>query len=104
MTNLKRASASNAAHATKWNALLHSLKNANSKAHVAYIDFKNAFNSCDMGAVFKILEAWNIPDLDLLREIYNATFARRRRAAPLGLCGVHVVVTAKGTKVWPAAA
>jgi hypothetical protein len=47
------------------------LKRQGAKAYVAYIDFENAFNSCNMGAVFKILEAWNIPDLDLLKELYR---------------------------------
>jgi ribonuclease HI len=37
----------------------------------AYLDFENAFNSVDLEAVWRWLEALGIPDTDLLRNLYR---------------------------------
>ena len=39
--------------------------------YVAYLDFENAFNSVDHEACWRWLEELNIPDLDLLRSLYE---------------------------------
>ena len=41
---------------------------------VLFLDFKNAFNSMDHQALFRWLEEINMPDLDLLRDIYLGSF------------------------------
>ena len=41
---------------------------------VAYLDFKNAFNSIDVQACIKILKAYNLPDLDLLEQLYSNAY------------------------------
>jgi hypothetical protein len=39
------------------------------------IDFKNAFNSMSQSALWDVLRAYNIPDVDLLEAIYSRTTA-----------------------------
>ena len=40
------------------------------------IDFKNAFNSMSQSALWAIMRAYNIPDVDLLESIYSKTTVR----------------------------
>jgi hypothetical protein len=40
------------------------------------IDFKNAFNSMSQSALWAIMRAYNIPDVDLLEAIYKKTSVR----------------------------
>ena len=42
-----------------------------STLYIAYIDFENAFNSVDHEALFRWLDELRVPDLDLLRALYN---------------------------------
>ena len=38
------------------------------------VDFRNAFNAMSQAALCVVMEEWNIPDVDLLRDLYaNAT-------------------------------
>ena len=39
--------------------------------YVAFLDFENAFNSVDHEALFRWLEELRVPDIDLLRALYN---------------------------------
>jgi hypothetical protein len=39
------------------------------------IDFKNAFNSMSQDALWAVMRAYNIPDVDLLEAIYSRTTA-----------------------------
>jgi len=39
--------------------------------YVAYLDFENAFNSVDHEALFRWLEEMQVPDVDLIRSLYN---------------------------------
>ena len=39
------------------------------------IDFKNAFNSMSQRALWEVMRAYNIPDVDLLEAIYGRTTA-----------------------------
>jgi hypothetical protein len=39
------------------------------------IDFKNAFNSMSQDAIWAVMRAYNIPDVDLLEAIYSRTTA-----------------------------
>jgi hypothetical protein len=39
------------------------------------IDFKNAFNSMSQSALWEVMRAYNIPDVDLLEAIYDRTTA-----------------------------
>jgi hypothetical protein len=39
------------------------------------IDFKNAFNSMSQSALWEVMRAYNIPDVDLLEAIYGRTTA-----------------------------
>mmetsp|Transcript_37221 Transcript_37221/g.99058 ORF Transcript_37221/g.99058 Transcript_37221/m.99058 type:complete len:2324 (+) Transcript_37221:2749-9720(+) len=48
----------------------------------AYLDFKNAFNSVDHEALWRWLTELNIPDVDLLRSLYNG--AHYRAELPYG--------------------
>ncbi len=41
---------------------------------MAYLDFKNAFNSIDVQACFKILRGYNLPDMDLLKKLYSDAY------------------------------
>ena len=41
------------------------------KLYVAYIDFANAFNSVDHEALWLWLQELNVPDVDLLRSLYD---------------------------------
>jgi hypothetical protein len=41
---------------------------------VAYLDFKNAFNSMDVQACLKILREYNLPDVDLLEQLYSEAY------------------------------
>ncbi len=40
------------------------------------IDFKSAFNSMSQGSLWVILEVYNIPDIDLLKSLYEHTTER----------------------------
>jgi hypothetical protein len=39
------------------------------------IDFKNAFNLMSQDAIWAVMRAYNIPDIDLLEAIYSQTTA-----------------------------
>ena len=42
--------------------------------YVAYLDFENAFNSIDLEALWRWLEELNVPDVDLLRRLYDGAY------------------------------
>ena len=44
--------------------------------YVAYLDFENAFNSTDHEAMWAWLERLGIPDVDLLRPLYDGAYYR----------------------------
>jgi hypothetical protein len=44
------------------------------------IDFKSAFNSMSQGSLWVMLEAYNIPDVDLLKSFYEHTTVRLDKA------------------------
>ena len=44
--------------------------------YLVYIDFKNAFNSMDLEAVWAWLDLMNVPDVTLLKNIYKDTFCQ----------------------------
>ena len=46
------------------------------KLYVAYLDFENAFNSTDHEPLWQWLEHIGIPDVDLLRSLYQGAFYR----------------------------
>ena len=46
------------------------------KLYVAYLDFENAFNSTDHEPLWQWLEQIGIPDVDLLRSLYQGAFYR----------------------------
>ncbi len=41
------------------------------KLYLVYIDFANAFNSVDREALWRWLQEMNVPDVDLLRSLYD---------------------------------
>lgn len=53
--------------------IYHRAKRRKRKLFVAYVDFTLAFDSVDHEALFRAMEAFNIPDVDLIRSIYRAT-------------------------------
>jgi hypothetical protein len=40
------------------------------------VDFKNAFNAMKQAALWKIMESYNIPDVDLLKAVYEHSTVR----------------------------
>ena len=44
--------------------------------YLVYIDFKNAFNSMDLEAIWTWLELVNVPDVPLLKNIYKDTYCQ----------------------------
>ena len=68
---------------------------ARSKAlYLVYIDFKNAFNSMDLEAIWAWLELMNVPDVALLQNIYKDTFCQVD--TPFGLSAP--IFLTRGTK------
>jgi hypothetical protein len=48
--------------------------NKRQQLFVVYLDFANAFNSVDHEALWRWLRELNVPDVDLLRSLYDRAF------------------------------
>lgn len=58
--------------------LIRAAKLQNESIILAFLDFRNAFNSNDVSACLRILRAYNLPDVDLIEEMYHGAFYRAR--------------------------
>jgi hypothetical protein len=47
-----------------------------SRVYRVDVDFKNAFNAMNQAALWKIMESYNIPDVDLLKAVYEHSIVR----------------------------
>jgi hypothetical protein len=65
------------------------------KLVITYLDFRNAFNSVDVEACMRILEAMNIPDVDLIRSMYQGAYYQARTST--GELTARIPLT-RGTK------
>ena len=74
---------------------IRAAKRQGSSIVVSYLDFRNAFNSIDIQACLKILRAYNIPDVDLLEEMYKEAYYSFR--IPNGSHTARIPLT-RGTK------
>jgi hypothetical protein len=62
--------------------------------YLVYIDFKNAFNSMDLDAIWAWLQAMNVPDIQLLQNIYKGTYCQAD--TPFGMSAP--IFLTRGTK------
>ena len=58
--------------------IIRSAKIQNRSLVIALLDFRNAFNSNDVAACMRILKEYNIPDLDLIDDMYQGAYYQAR--------------------------
>ena len=75
--------------------LIRAARIQNKSLVVALLDFRNAFNSNDVRACMRILQAYNIPDLDLIEDMYKNAYYRARTSTGLFTASVRLT---RGTK------
>ena len=75
--------------------IIRSAKIQNRSLVIALLDFRNAFNSNDVAACMRILKEYNIPDLDLIEDMYQGAYYQARTST--GRFTARIPLT-RGTK------